>query len=118
MNLTLSTHASARVRQRGVRESDIPVIVDAGTPVDDDSVFLLDQDVDREIRKRKKEISALERLRGCRVVIAGETVVTIYRPSRKTEKRLLRGQHRHQASKAPDDADVISTRNGGYANAS
>ena len=117
MNLTLTTHASARVRQRGVRESDIPVIVEAGTPVDDDSVFLLAQDVDREIRKRKREIAALERLRGCRVVLAGETVVTVYRPSRKTEKRLIRGQHRHTTHKALGDADSTSTRDGGYSNA-
>ena len=65
MNLILSSHAAARVQQRGVRESDIPVILDAGTPVDDESVLLLSQDVDREIRKYKKAISTLERLRGC-----------------------------------------------------
>jgi hypothetical protein len=93
--LHFTNHAEARVRQRGIRESDIPVIVAAGTPVDDDSVFLLARDVDREIQQRKREICALERLRGCRVVIEGQTVVTIYRPSSKTEKKLLRGQHRH-----------------------
>jgi hypothetical protein len=93
--LHLTNHAEARVRQRGIRESDIPVIVAAGTPVDDDSVFLLARDVDREIQQRKREICALERLRGCRVVIDGQTVVTIYRPSNKTEKKLLRGQHRY-----------------------
>ncbi len=93
MNLTLTQHAQSRVRQRGMRESDIPVIVAAGTPVDDDSLFLLAQDVDREIRLRKQEINALERLRGCRVVIAGDKVLTVYRPSRRTEKRLLRGEH-------------------------
>lgn len=96
MNTTLSRHAEARMQQRGIRESDIPVIVAAGTSVDDDSLFLLAQDVDREIRRRKQEIYALERLRGCRVVIAGEKVVTVYRPSQKTQKRLLRGQHRRQ----------------------
>lgn len=94
MSLTLTAHASARLRQRGIRESDVPVILDVGTPIDDDSFFLLDQDVDREIVKYKQRIAELERLRGCRVVIAGETVVTIYRPSRKTEKRLMRSQHR------------------------
>jgi hypothetical protein len=99
MNITLTQHAEARARQRGIRESDIPVIVAAGTPIDDDSLFLLAQDVDREIRKRKREITALERLRGCRVVIAGDAVVTVYRPSRKTEKRLMRGEHRHRADR-------------------
>jgi hypothetical protein len=93
MNLKLSSHAATRVQQRGIRESDIPVILDAGTPMDNESVLLLSQDVDREIRKYKKAISTLERLRGCRVILAGETVVTAYRATCKTEKRLLRGQH-------------------------
>lgn len=95
MNLTLTQHAQCRIRQRGLRESDIPMIVAAGTPINAHSLLLLAQDVDREIRRRKQEIGALERLRGCRVVIAGENVITVYRPSRRTEKRLLRGEHRH-----------------------
>ncbi len=103
MNPPLSGHAEARAQQRGIRRSDIPIIVAAGTPVDDDSLFLLARDVDREIRRRKREITALERLRGCRIVIAGETVVTVYRPSRRTEKRLLRGLHRHPAIRADGD---------------
>jgi hypothetical protein len=95
VDLRFTNHAETRLRQRGLRESDIPMIVAAGTPVDDDSVFLLARDVDREIQRRKREICALERLRGCRVIIAGKMVVTIYRPSSKREKKLLRGQHRH-----------------------
>jgi hypothetical protein len=106
MTPTLSRHAEARAQQRGIRESDIPVIVAAGTPVDDDSVFLLARDVDREIQRRKREISALERLRGCRVVIEGQTVVTIYRPSSKTEKKLLRGQHRYYLAEAKHQPTV------------
>jgi len=99
MNLRLSKHATNRVRQRGVRESDIPVIMNAGTPIGNDSVYLLSQDVDREIREHKQAIAKLERLRGCRVVIEDQTVVTVYRPSRKTGKKLLRGQHRHHHSR-------------------
>ena len=116
VSLMLSNHATTRARQRGIREFEIPVIVDAGTLVND-SVLLLNQDVDREIRKRKQEITILERLRGCRVVIAGETIVTIYRPSRKTEKRLLRGQHRHRHGEDSYNTHSTSTSNGGYANA-
>lgn len=116
MNTTLSHHAEARVQQRGIRESDIPVIVAAGTPVGDDSLFLLARDVDREIRRLKQEINKLERLRGCRVVIAGKTVVTVYRPTRTTEKRLLRGQHRHR-SLGDDGISTISNHDGGYSDA-
>ena len=105
MNLTLSEHAKSRARQRGICESDIPLVVAAGTPVDDDSLFLLAKDVDREIRRRKREISALERLRGCRVVVAGETVVTVYRPSVKIERRLMRGKYRYPAQRDPRDQE-------------
>jgi hypothetical protein len=114
MSLVLSNHASTRARQRGILESDIPVVVEAGTALDEESVFLLDRDVDREIRKRKQEIAALERLRGCRVVIAGETVVTVYRPSRKTEKRLLRGTHRQKHTDNPDINCSVSPSDEGY----
>ena len=107
MNPTLSSHAEVRAQQRGIRESDIPVIVAAGTPVDDDSVFLLARDVDREIQRRKREICALERLRGCRVVIEGQTVVTIYRPSSKTKKKLLRGTFRHRRAETNYQSAVI-----------
>jgi hypothetical protein len=107
VDLHLTNHAKARVRQRGIRESDIPVIVGAGTPIDDDSVFLLARDVDREIQRRKREICALERLRGCRVVIDGQTVVTVYRPSSKTEKKLLRGQHRHHRAETNHQTAVM-----------
>lgn len=115
MNLTLTQHAQSRVRQRGMRESDIPVIVAAGTPVDDDSLFLLGQDVDREIRRRKQEINALERLRGCRVVIAGDKVVTVYRPSHRTEKRLLRGEHHYPGVRNPARAVRQPSYPGEYA---
>jgi len=116
MGIEYSQHALSRIRQRGVREADIPVVVAAGTPIDDESVFLLDRDVEREIRKRKQEITALERLRGCRVVIAGEKIVTIYRPSRKTEKRLMRGQHKHRSHARFDPSDSF-INNGEHTNA-
>ncbi len=107
MNPTLSRHAEVRARQRGIRQSDIPVIIAAGTPIDDDSVYLLARDVDREIQRRKREICALERLRGCRVVIKAQTVVTIYRPSSKTEKKLLRGSFRHRRAETNYQSAVI-----------
>ena len=119
MTLEFSQHAQARVRQRGLCEDDVDVIIQAGTSLDGDSVFLLDHDVEREVRKHKREIAILERCRGCRVVVAGEdTVVTVYRPSRKTEKRLLRGQHRHRTHEAADNISTTLIPHGGYSNAS
>ena len=56
MTLKISQHAKVRVRQRGLRENDLNLIVQVGTAIDVDSVFLLDRDVEREVRKRKREI--------------------------------------------------------------
>lgn len=95
MKIAFSNHALARVRQRGRRERDAAIALETGTPPGEDTVMLLDQDVDRAIETRKREIAALERLRGCRVVMGGVTVVTVYRPVRKVEKRLLRAERCH-----------------------
>ena len=96
MNLSYSNHAVARIQQRGMREKDIEMVIKAGTALDDDSIVLLNRDVDREIKRRKKEIEMLERLRSVRVVLGeDETVVTAYHTHRKIEKSLLRGTHRH-----------------------
>jgi len=90
MSLELSQHAAIRARQRGLRERDIDVIIQTGSTLDADSIFLRNRDIEREIREHKQAIAVLERSRGWRVVLAGERVVTVYRASRKTEKRLLR----------------------------
>ena len=97
MNLSYSNHAIARIQQRGLRNKDIEIVIRTGTTLDDQSIVLLNSDVDREIKKRKKEIEMLERLRSARVVLGEcETVITAYHTHRKIEKSLLRGTHRHK----------------------
>ena len=96
MNLSYSNHAVARIQQRGMRDKDIEMVIKAGTALDDDSIVLLNSDVEREVNKRKKEIAVLERLRSVRVVLGvDDTVITAYKTDRKVEKSLLRGTHRH-----------------------
>jgi hypothetical protein len=90
MNTILSRHAETRAQQRGIRERDTDLILRIGTPIDAESVYVLDKDVDREVRLLKRQIDAVERLRGIRAVLAANTVVTVYRATPKTEKRLLR----------------------------
>lgn len=53
----------------------------SGSSRDANSIFLRNRDVEREIREHTQAITALERLRGWRVVVAGVTVVTVYRAS-------------------------------------
>ena len=88
--LTLSNHAETRMRQRGLRLSDLELVLRCASEIGKDIYFLSRKDVHREIRRRKREIQALERLQGQKVVVAYETVVTCYRSNSRDQKRTLR----------------------------
>lgn len=117
--LVLSRHAEARMRQRGMRPSDLELVWRYGSAIGDDDyeVYLLKhKDAQREIdrlngeircqtrsqghsarmdreRERhclKREIHVLERLRGRKLVVADGTVVTCYRSNRRDRKRMFR----------------------------
>lgn len=82
-DLVLTDHAETRLRQRGYRNTDVSLLLDAATRVADDAYFLSDQDVSREIELRRREIQQLERLRGTRVVVDGHKIVTLHHVTRK-----------------------------------
>ena len=114
--IVLSRHAETRMRQRGMRPCDLELIYRYGTAIGSDIWFLKDKDVrretrrlnreirqlrqaqgspaslnlQREIRRRKRDIQVLERLRGRKLVVANDTAVTCYRSSRRDRKRILR----------------------------
>lgn len=78
--LIRTAHAEKRINQRGFRKSDPEVIRQYGTPLDDPSaeVYLMrNRDANDRIRDLKKEISQLERLRGCKAVVCGDTLLTV-----------------------------------------
>ena len=90
IDIVYTQHAETRMQQRGIRERDVPFIVDLGTQVDDETWILLKRDVAREIDIRKREIQKLERLENCKVVMLGQHLITVY-PSRPADqKRTLR----------------------------
>jgi len=88
--LTISKHAEIRMRQRGLRCSDLDLILHCGSEIRDGTYFLSRKDAEREICRRKREIQALERLQGQKVIVADETVVTCYRSNSRDQKRMLR----------------------------
>ena len=117
--LALSRHAETRMRQRGMRPSDLDLILRCGSVIGGDIhdvYFLKNKDVQREIdrlsgeirpqkrsrspcartgrerktRRLKREIHMLERLRSRKLVVADRTVVTCYRSHRKDQKRMFR----------------------------
>jgi hypothetical protein len=73
------------MRQRGFRKADLELVFSVATRVADDAFFLSDQDVAREIERRKHEIQKLERLRGSKIIVDGDALITLYhaRPKRR-----------------------------------
>ena len=88
--IVLSRHAEKRMRQRGLRNTDIDLILKCASEIGEDVLFLGRKDVQREIRRRKQEIQALERLCGQKIVLADETIVTCYQSGRSDQRRMLR----------------------------
>ena len=117
--LVLSRHAETRMRQLGMRPSDLDLILRFGSVIGGDIhdvYFLKGKDVQREIDRRKgeirrqkrsrrpcvrsdreretcrlkREIHMLERLSSRKLVVADRIVVTCYRSHRKDQKRMFR----------------------------
>jgi hypothetical protein len=76
-------HAVTRMRQRGLRDADVALMMSAATPLAKDAWLMTDTDVAREITKRKREIQQFERLRHVKMVVVGSDIVTAYHSRRR-----------------------------------
>lgn len=83
-------HADIRMQQRGLRPADLEWAMAIATRVSDDTLLVLESDVDREISQLKAAIQRTERLRGLKVVVTDGEVVTMYRPRSRNLRRTLR----------------------------
>jgi hypothetical protein len=83
-------HALMRLRQRGRRFQDVDLILRYGTTVSGDGIVLRENDVARTVRELKAQCERIQRLTNWKVVMAGETVVTVYPASQRHQKRLTR----------------------------
>jgi len=70
------------MRQRGFRNVDVSLVLSVATRVADDAFFLIDKDAAREIERRRHEIQQLERLRGTKLIVDCENVITLYHSDR------------------------------------
>ena len=89
-DLIYTRHGKTRMQQRGMRKSDIPIILAYGTQIDDETYFMRNRDAAREIETRKREIQALSRLVNRKVVIRDGRVITTYPSNPADQKRTLR----------------------------
>ena len=88
--IRLTKHASARLRQRGLRERDVDLLMRYGTTTRD-GLLLERRTVVALIRAMKNKIHDLERLSGVFAVVKGECLVTAYRPGRGKRRRQYEG---------------------------
>jgi hypothetical protein len=92
MALHLTGHALERMAQRGIRMSDLDLILKIGCEVDD-GYLVRDKDC-RELEATLKQfLNRIRRLRGKRVVVADGCVVTTFHARKNEQKRLLRAGH-------------------------
>ena len=89
-DLIYSRHARTRMQQRGIRKADIPIILEYGTQIDEETYLMRNRDAAREIETRKREIQALSRLVNRKVVIRNGRVITAYPSNSADQKRTLR----------------------------
>ena len=88
--IALARHAETRMRQRGILRTDVSLILECGTQIDDETWFMRNRDVEREIERRKKDIQTLGRLNNKKVVMRGQYVITAYSSQSDDQKRTLR----------------------------
>jgi hypothetical protein len=82
-DLRFTQHAETRMRQRGYRNADVTLVLSVATRVAEDAFFLSDKDAAREIQRRRHEIQQLERLRGTKLIVERENVITLYHSDQK-----------------------------------
>jgi hypothetical protein len=92
MALRLTDHALGRMAQRGIRMSDLDLILELGSEVDD-GYLVRDKDC-RELETVLKQfLGRVRRLRGKRVVVTEGCVITTFHARRSEQKHLLRAGH-------------------------
>ena len=93
MQHVMTKHAAARHSQRGFQIGDLDLIMENGTETAD-GIFIRTKDVARAVNEVKQEmnrrIKKLERLRDTYVVVSEGRIVSIYRPSYRRQKKILR----------------------------
>ena len=76
--LPITRHGGIRMSQRGIRETDLEVLLTHGTEIGRDRIMLKKRDAARVIRDLKKQIANIERLTDKVLVVADGQLITTY----------------------------------------
>lgn len=87
--LSISTHAFARMAQRGIQPDDVDLILALGTEVDD-GVLVRRKDVAVIEREMKALLKRLRRIEGKRLVVANGHLVSAFHATEREQSRLLK----------------------------
>jgi len=86
--MNICSHAQKRLRQRGLSNTDVNLILLHGTETRD-GYFLLNKDVKRAEEELRNQINRLHSLAGKYIVTDGKTLITSYHPTKRKQKRVL-----------------------------
>ena len=89
-SIAITRHGEARMSQRGIRRSDIEILLVHGTETGPDRLMLRERDAAKLIQDLKKEIAMLERLTGKEIVVVDGQLITAYhraKPSKPSKRR-------------------------------
>ena len=93
--IVITRHGEARLSQRGIRKSDLDILLTYGTETGPDRIMLRKYDAAQAIRDFKRQIAVLARLSGKEIVIADGQLITAYhrtRPHRPSGRKAGRGR--------------------------
>lgn len=88
-DLVLSRHATTRMAQRGFNMKDAELIALLGCEVEG-GYFVRDKDCYEIERILKNALNQIQRVRGKRLVVDKNVIVTAYFPTRGKARRMLR----------------------------
>ena len=88
--LDLTRHGEKRMQQRGMSRQDIDLVRACGTQTEAGTWLMLRRDVKRAVEALKREIQAIERLEGWKVVVIDGVLITTYVSGSRDQKRTLR----------------------------
>jgi hypothetical protein len=85
MSIRMTSHAQIRIKQRGIPEETLSVIMEYGickkVPGDATQFYLDKRAIDQYIHERKREIQKVERLKNVKLIVANDdgSIITVRR---------------------------------------